>query len=154
MWPLLRPGFRIRFRHVQPDTLAPGDLIVVERTTRSGETIVQVHRLIGRTGPLFLEAGDNTYSATLVTGDRIHGKVEKIWDGEGEPVAIPSWSLAHSRFRFFLAAASTFFFAHELKDRFLGQRKSLLLWKASRLYHLGLGALGLRVPTLLPRVER
>lgn len=151
MWPALRPGFRIRYRRINPDTLAPGDIIVVSSRAKNGEPLLRVHRLIGRSGPLFLEAGDNTFSASLVTASRIVGKVEAIKDEAGKKVSPTPWLLQNSRFRFFLGGAHVFMFTHELKERFLGNRRSLLLWKVSAAYRVGLGALGLEVPALPPK---
>ncbi|MGZ3713323.1 MAG: S24/S26 family peptidase, partial [Bdellovibrionota bacterium] len=116
MWPVLRPGFRIRYRKVNPDNLVPGEIIVVQSTSKRGEKILRVHRLVGRSGPLFLEAGDNTFSASLVTGDRILGKVESALDAKGRKVKFPLWALEESRFRYFLRGAHVFMFTHELKD--------------------------------------
>ncbi|MGE3262549.1 MAG: hypothetical protein AB7K68_12280 [Bacteriovoracia bacterium] len=151
MWPILRPGYRIRYRKINPEFLSPGDLIVVEARARSGEAQLRVHRLIGRTGNLFLEAGDNTFSASLVTAERILGRVEGAKDPRGRNISFRKWSLEESRFRYYLLGAQAFMFTHELKDRFLGGRRSLLLWRASQAYRVGLGALGLEVPTLFPK---
>lgn len=151
MWPALRPGYRIRFRSINPDSLSAGDIIVVETRGRTGEPVQRVHRLIGRAGPLFLEAGDNTFSASLVPATKILGKVESVRDPRGKKIAPGEWKLEDSRFRFFLLGAHAFMFTHELKDRFLGGKKSLLLWRASQVYRVGLGALGLEVPAIQPQ---
>lgn len=151
MWPVLRAGYRIRYRAINPEYLTPGDLIVVEMLGKQGEKIHRVHRLIGRVGPLFLEAGDNTFTASLVPAQKILGRVELALDPKGKAVSFPEWTLERSRFRRYLSAAQVFLFAHELKDRMVGKRRSLLLWKASQVYRFGLNAMGLAVPTLFPK---
>jgi hypothetical protein len=151
MWPALRPGYRILYQKVNADYLNAGDIIVVKTSGRKGELILRVHRLVGRSGPLFLEAGDNTFSASLVPAERILGRVEQIKDARGKKVKFLPWRLEKSRFRYFLLGAHTFMFAHELKDRFLGGRRSLLLWRASQAYRVGLSALGLEVPAIQPQ---
>lgn len=151
MWPALKPGYRVRYRAINPDLLDAGDIIVVQGHGKKGEPLLRVHRLVGRTGPLFLEAGDNTFAASLVPAERILGRVEKIRDERGRPAALATWRAEKSRFRYHLLGANLFLFTHELKDRFLGTRRSRLLWQASQLYRAGLGTFGLDVPTLLPR---
>lgn len=152
MWPALRPGFRIRYRAVDPETLSPGDVLVLRARGRSGESHVRVHRLIGRVGPYFVEAGDNTYSASLIRAEDILGKVDAVKDWKGKAKSLPPVSpKADRRFRWLLGCAHAFMFAHECKDRLIGGRKSLALWRLSQLYRAGIGAAGLSVPTILPR---
>jgi hypothetical protein len=110
-----------------------------------------VHRLLGRVGPFFVEAGDNTYSAALLAPQDILGRVEQIRDWSGKPVEVPPVSrIRERRFQFLLACAHTFMFAHECKDRLVGKRRSLLLWRLSQVYRAGFGAAGLRVPAIPP----
>lgn len=153
MWPALRPGYRIRYRAVSPESLSPGDLIVIRSEDRKGNRHWRVHRLIGRVGPYFVEAGDNTFSAALVGAEDILGRVEQVRDGAGKAVKLGSNLRPEEqvrRFRYFLWCARGFMFAHECKDRVLGSRKSLLLWRLSQAYRLGLGTLGLKVPAIRP----
>jgi hypothetical protein len=151
MWPAIRPGFTIRFRAVDPETLSPGDIVVLRSRGRRGEAHVRVHRLLGRAGPWFVEAGDNAYAAALVAPEDILGLVVAVRDREGKGVTIaaPSARLER-RFRFLLGTAHAFMFAHELKDRVLGSRRSLVLWRLSQLYRFGVTAAGLRVPVIAP----
>lgn len=153
MWPLLHPGYRVSYRSVDPELLEPGALVVLKARGRKGERQLRVHRLLGRLGPLFLEAGDNAFSASLVDGKEILGVVETLRDWKGKALPLPPLKPEEFalRFRFFLFVASSFVFVHEAKDRLLGSRKSLLLWKASQLYRGGLAALGVSVPTLPPK---
>lgn len=149
MWPHIRPGYRVSFRAVHPEVLSPGDVIVLRSKNRRGEPQACVHRLVGRVGPLFLEAGDNTFVASLVRAEDVLGRVEEVRDWNGKRVPLPrSYDLA--RFRYFLWCARSFMFAHELKDRVVGGRKSRVLWQASRAYRWGLGTLGLEVPAIFP----
>jgi hypothetical protein len=150
MWPTLRPGFRIRYRSVSPESLNPGELLVLRSSGRRGESHWRVHRLIGRVGPYFVEAGDNAFSAALVRPEDILGRVEAVFDLEGRAVKIPRRYKIEGRFRYFLMCAHGFMFAHECKDRLIGGRRSLLLWKASQAYRTGLSTLGLRVPAIMP----
>ncbi len=153
MWPGLRPGYRVRYRSVPPDTLSPGDLLVLRSNGRRGESHLRVHRLIGRVGPYFVEAGDNAFSAALVSERDILGKVEGVKDWRGKAVKLkkqPRPEEMSARFRYFLWCAHGFMFAHECKDRLLGGRRSLLLWRMSQVYRAGIGAFGLKVPTIQP----
>jgi hypothetical protein len=149
MWPTLRPGFRIRYRAVSPESLNPGDMLVLRSIGRKGDRHWRVHRLIGRVGPYFVEAGDNAFSAALVRAEDILGKVEAVYDLKGKLLK-PKRPKLEGRFRYFLWCAHGFMFAHECKDRLVGGRRSLLLWKASQAYRASLGALGLKVPPILP----
>lgn len=153
MWPALHPGYRVRYRAVDPEALEPGALIVLRARGRRGESHLRVHRLLGRIGPLFLEAGDNAYSASLVEPKRVLGCVEEVRDWKGRRVKLSVYDSRELalRFRFFLFLANSFLFAHELKDRLLGSRKSYLLWKASELYRGSLAALGVSVPAIPPK---
>jgi|GEM_PF-4468617 len=150
MWPTLRSGYRIRYRAVPPDSLSPGDILVLRSTGRRGESHWRVHRLIGRVGPYFVEAGDNAFSAALVMPEDILGVVESVYDWKGKPLKLKRPKQFDARFRYFLWCAHGFMFAHECKNRLLGGRRSLLLWKASQVYRAGLGTLGLRVPAIRP----
>lgn len=153
MWPALRPGYRIRYRATAPDSLSPGDLLVLRSYGRRGERHWRVHRLIGRVGPYFVEAGDNAFSATLVRPEDILGRVESVRDWAGRAVKLPRQDQPEqmrARFRYFLWCAHGFMFAHECKDRLLGGRRSLLLWRLSQVYRAGIGTLGLKVPPIHP----
>lgn len=150
MWPTLRPGFRIRYRAVPPDSLSPGDMLVLRSLGRRGESHWRVHRLIGRVGPYFVEAGDNAFSASLVMPEDILGLVESVYDWKGKLLKLKRPKEFDARFRYFLWCAHGFMFAHECKNRLLGGRRSLMLWKASQLYRAGLGTLGLKVPAIAP----
>lgn len=153
MWPILLPGYRVSYRKVNAEALEPGCLVVLRARGRKGERQWRVHRLLGRIGPLFLEAGDNGFSASLVEENQILGKVVEVRDWNGKKIAIPAFAPDELslRFRFFHLVASSFMFAHEVKDRLIGGRKSYLLWKASELYRGSLKALGVNVPTLPPK---
>lgn len=151
MWPLLRPGYTIRYRQVDPEVLLPGDLIVLMHHNHQKQPQAQVHRLVGRVGPFYLEAGDNTFSASLVRPDSILGRVEEVRDWKGKRCRIPGWKLEGSRFRYFVWCANAFMYAHELKDRLVGNRKSKLLWRMSQTYRAGLHAIGLEVPAIFPK---
>src|SRR5262245_25875184 len=83
MWPSLRPGYRVLYRAVDPETLSPGDVLVLRSLDRAGRAHWRVHRLLGRVGPYFVEAGDNTYVAALVRPGDILGRVEKAKDWNG-----------------------------------------------------------------------
>jgi hypothetical protein len=151
MWPSLRPGYRIRYRPVNPETLSPGEILVLRSIGRKGESHVRVHRLLGRVGPFFVEAGDNAYAAALVRAEDILGRVVAVRDWSGKAVGLPpSPEKLERRFRFFLGCAHAFMFAHECKDRVLGGRRSLWLWRLSQAYRAGLGAVGLKVPAIHP----
>jgi hypothetical protein len=153
MWPVLRPGYHIRYRSVDPEILSPGDILVLRSRGRLGEPQVRVHRLLGRVGPFFVEAGDNTYSAALLPPSDILGRVEYAADRAGKEIQLPAISARRERrFQFLLACAHAFMFAHECKDRLLGKRRSLVLWRLSQAYRAGLGAAGLRVPAIPPAV--
>jgi len=149
MWPSLRPGYQIHFRFTDPETLSPGDILVLRGFGRRGERHVRVHRLLGRVGPYFVESGDNAYSAALVHANDILGRVELVRDAKGRSVKFP---LAPNRLdrRFLLGAAHAFMFAHECKDRLVGQRRSLLLWRLSEAYRGALAVVGLKVPPIRP----
>jgi hypothetical protein len=150
MWPALRPGYRIRYRAVSPDSLSPGDILVIRSKGRRGESHWRVHRLIGRVGPYFVEAGDNAFSAALVMPDDILGLVESVYDWKGKLLKPKRARELDARFRYFLWCAHGFMFAHECKDRLLGGRRSLLLWRLSQVYRAGFGTLGLNVPAIRP----
>lgn len=151
MWPTLRPGYQIRFQFTDPETLDAGDLLVIRSLGRKGESHTRVHRLLGRAGPFFVEAGDNTYSAALVHPDDILGRVVSVRTGKGKPVKFVSASKKlDRRFRFFLHCAHAFMFAHECKNRLIGDRRSLILWRVSQVYRASLGAAGLKVPAISP----
>lgn len=151
MWPTLRPGYRVRYCEIDCERISPGDILVIRAEGRRGESQLRVHRLLGRVGPLFLEAGDNAYAASLVTAEAILGKVEAVVDWEGRPIPLPAYvpSELPLRFRYFLFWANGFMFTHEWKNRMVGGRKSLWLWRVSAAYRASLAALGVRVPTLL-----
>lgn len=153
MWPTLLPGYRVMYRKVNAEALEPGSLVVLRARGRKGERQWRVHRLLGRVGPLFLEAGDNGFSASLVAEQQILGKVQEVRDWNGKKIRLSPFSPDELslRFRFFLLIASSFMFAHEVKDRLIGDRKSYLLWKASELYRGSLKALGVNVPTIPPK---
>jgi hypothetical protein len=153
MWPVLLPGYRVVYRPVDMDALKPGDLIVLSARGRKGEKQLRVHRLLGRIGPMFLEAGDNAFSASLVEEKQILGRVEQVRDWKAKQVSLPAYAPEQLalRFRFFLFLANSFLFAHEMKDRLFGSRKSFLLWKASEFYRGGLAALGVSVPAIPPK---
>jgi hypothetical protein len=152
MWPTLRPGYRIRYRAVNPETLSPGDVFVIRSHDRRGREHVRVHRLLGRVGHFFVEAGDNTYSASLVAPKDVLGLVSEVRDGEGKRVKLGAVSpRLDRRFRFLLGCAHAFMFAHEAKNRLVGARRSLVLWRVSQLYRAGIAAAGLRVPAIPPR---
>jgi len=150
MWPTLRPGFRVRYRSVSPDTLNPGDMLVLRSIGRKGDRHWRVHRLIGRVGPYFVEAGDNAFSAALVLPEDILGRVESVHDLKGKALKMKRPRELDARFRYFLWCAHAFMFAHECKDRLLGNRRSLLLWRISQIYRAGLGTMGLKVPAIRP----
>lgn len=151
MWPNLRAGYRVKFRAVDPEALEPGDIIVIQAQGRKGEPRLKVHRFLGRVGELFLEAGDNAFSAALVDGREILGRVESVVGWNGKKIALPAYRETRARFRFFRGCASAFVFTHELKDRLVGQKRSKLLWQASLAYRASLGALGLKVPVIAPK---
>lgn len=149
MWPTILPGYTVRYQSCNPDTLHIGDLVVVRGRGRLGEKHFRVHRIIDRLGPYFLEAGDNTYRATLVHGKDILGRVTQLWDDRKKAVEVPS-APEKLRFGFFRLTANGFFFLHEVKDRILGDRKSYLLWKLSEAYRAALRAAGVEVPAIPP----
>lgn len=153
MWPLLRTGYRVKFKKVDPETLEPGDVLVLRGEDRRGRSIVQVHRLLDRVGPFFLEAGDNGFSASLVSADAILGLVTEARDRAHRPIAVARVSpdMMSVRFRFFRGLAHAFVYAHEMKDRAMGGVKSPLLWKASVAYRKGLSLVGVKVPVIFPR---
>lgn len=153
MWPALLPGYRVKYRRVSAEALDPGCLVVLRAQGRRGERQWRVHRLLGRIGPLFLEAGDNGFSASLVEESQILGKVLEVRDWNGKKISLPAFSPGDLslRFRFFQLVANSFMFAHEVKDRLVGGRKSYLLWKASEIYRGGLKALGVNVPAIPPK---
>lgn len=153
MWPLLRTGYKVKFRKVDPETLEPGDVLVVRGEDRAGSTIVKVHRLLDRVGPFFLEAGDNGFSASLVAAADILGIVTEATDRAGRAVIVQRIlpDNMSQRFKFFRRLAHAFVYAHELKDRAMGSVKSPLLWKASVAYRKGLSLIGVRVPIIFPR---
>ncbi|HEY8280777.1 MAG TPA: hypothetical protein VIH99_14195 [Bdellovibrionota bacterium] len=154
MWPSLRPGFRVAYRSVSPDSLSPGDILVISSMDRRGRKHWRVHRLLGRVGPYFVEAGDNTYSASLVRPEDILGRVEEVKDWKGKAVALPVRpEKLERRFGYFLWCAHAFMFAHECKDRLVGRRRSYLLWKMSEAYRASLGAFGLKVPAIRPSLS-
>ena len=153
MWPLLRTGFRVKFKKVDPETLEPGDIIVLKGEDRKGQSILQVHRLLDRVGPFFLEAGDNGFAASLVSAPAILGLVTAAYDRSGKSVLIsrvPPDTMS-ARFKFFRGLAHAFVYAHEFKDRAMGQVKSPLLWRASVVYRKGLSLMGIKVPVIYPR---
>lgn len=150
MWPALRPGYRIRYRAVSPETLSPGDILVIRSIGRKGDPHWRVHRLIGRVGPYFVEAGDNAFSAALVSAEDILGKVESLHDWSGASLKLRKPKGMEGRFRYFLWCAHAFMFAHECKDRLVGERRSLVLWRLSQVYRAGLGTIGLKVPAIRP----
>lgn len=152
MWPTLREGYRVRFRPVPPEILEVGAIVVLRGRGRQGELRYKVHRLLDRVGPFFLEAGDNAFSSSLVHPRDILGLVERVWDRAGRPVKLPpGMPLAPARFQFFRLCAHGFVFAHEMKDRVVGRRRSWLLWQASALYRASLRTLGVEVPLVQPR---
>ncbi|MGZ3656192.1 MAG: hypothetical protein ACXVB9_16240 [Bdellovibrionota bacterium] len=151
MWPTLRPGYQIRFQFTDPETLDAGDILVLRSLGRKGEIHTRVHRLLGRVGPFFVEAGDNAYSAALVHPEDILGRVVSVRDRKGKIVKLASVPRKlDRRFRFFLHCAHAFMFAHELKNRVIGERRSLFLWRMSQLYRASLAAAGLKVPAIRP----
>jgi len=152
MWPCLKAGYRVKYRSLDPAALEPGDIIVVSSHGRKGEPRQKVHRFLGRVGQLYLEAGDNSFSCSLLTGDEIVGRVEEVRDWAGKKVSLPHFREHDRKFQFFLATASVFVFTHELKNRILGSRRSYLLWKASEAYRAGLQVIGLKVPVITPSV--
>jgi hypothetical protein len=153
MWPTLRHGYRISYRAVPADSLTTGDLLVLRGQGRRGERHLRVHRLIGRVGAYFVEAGDNTYSAALVLPDDILGRVEAVRDWKGQLVKFQNVKHTEQmgrRARYFLLCAHGFMFAHECKNRILGNRRSLLLWRLSQVYRASIATLGLKVPSIQP----
>jgi hypothetical protein len=151
MWPGLKAGFRVRYRVVDPEILSAGDIVVLQGRGRRGEHRWKVHRFLGRVGPLFLEAGDNAFSCSLVGADSILGKVVEVRDWDGKRLGLPAFQPEDPRFRFFRACAHTFFFAHEMKDRLLGGRRSPWLWRLSTIYRRSLGVVGVEVPVIYPK---
>ena len=149
MWPTLRKGFLVRYSPINIDRLEIGDIVVLRGAGRLGETRLKVHRFLGRVGPFVLEAGDNAFSCSLVAEKDILGKVIAARDLDGKKVSLAS-NQAPRRFKFFLLAAQSFLLAHEAKDKLVGKRKSLLLWKISQVYRRGLGIAGIQVPLIHP----
>lgn len=152
MWPVLLPGYKVFYRPIDPNQIQLGDIAIIHGEDRSGKPLLKVHRIIGRAGPLFLEAGDNTFVAFLIRADQIEGVVTRIKTKTGKEVRFKKITVEDlsARFRFWVFAAHSFMLAHEIKDRLLKGRKSKILWNASVLYRKGFETLGLKVPTLLP----
>lgn len=150
MWPLLRAGYSVWHAPVSEADLRLGDIVILQAISRDGFRHRRVHRLIGRIGPYFLEAGDNGVSAALVSAERIVGRVERAADGKGKPVKLPPYR-ASARDRLWNSLAYAFVFSHEAKDRVLGDRRSPLLWKAAHWYRRMFSLAGLEVPLVWPR---
>lgn len=150
MWPALLPGCRVHFHAVHPDSVRFGDIVIINGEDRHGNPLLRVHRIIGRVGPLFLEAGDNTFTATLIRADQILGLVSGAQTSNGKALKLKRISekqLAF-RFQFWRSAAHSFMFMHEVKNRLVGNRKSAILWRASVLYRKSFATLGLKIPVL------
>ena len=152
MWPSLRSGYVVEYLPCDPESLNLGEIIVMAGKGRRGEPHLRVHRYLGRVGPYFLEAGDNTFFASLIHVDSIKGKVNLVWDASGREVPLSElkWTQNH-RFRVFKYLAHLFMYVHDAKDRVVGDRKSYTLWKISQVYRTGLLGLGLNVPPIPPR---
>ncbi|NUM88478.1 MAG: S26 family signal peptidase [Bdellovibrionales bacterium] len=151
MWPTLRSGYRVSYFPVSSHELEPGDVVVIQGRGRSGEPLLLVHRILDRVGPFFLEAGDNSFSATLITPESVLGRVVSAEPPSGASVEVRRVIPSGLRYRAFRQAAHAFVYAHELKDRLVGGVKSPLLWKASVAWRKGLQVLGLQVPVIPPR---
>ncbi len=151
MWPQLRSGWRVSYFPVSSDEIEPGDVVVLKGFGRGGESLLVVHRVLDRVGPFFLEAGDNSFSAGLVLGSAILGRVVSAQDQSGKVIPVQRQIPAGLKYDAFRRAAHAFVFAHELKDRLIGGVKSPLLWKASVAWRRGLQILGLQVPVIPPR---
>jgi len=153
MWPSLLPGHQVRYKFLDPEKIKIGDIVILKGEDHHGKELLRVHRIIGRAGPFFLEAGDNTFTATLVKPAQILGKVIAARTKDSKPVKLKKITENELalRFRFWSFAAYSFMFIHEVKDRMLGPKKSEVLWKASIIYRKSFAALGLKVPTILPR---
>lgn len=149
MWPFLRDGYTIEYSEIHVSSYEPGDMLVLRRNDRR----VVVHRLIGRVGHWFIEAGDNALSASLVAPENIMGRVEQAFDHHQNKVALAgataNWQ--KKRFAVFVFLATFFLFMHQFKNRLIGGRKSRLLWQMSVIYRGCLKVFGLDVPNIPPR---
>jgi len=151
MWPTIRNNYSVFYRKHSADFLEPGDIIVFRGKDRKQRNIIKVHRYLGRVGPYLLEAGDNTFHGTLLEEGNLLGRVEKIVDQKGRRINPRKLAELGLRQRAFLQLAHGFMYIHEAKDRLVGGRKSLLLWKLSQVYRGGLKVVGLEVPPIFPR---
>jgi len=77
MEPLIRARDEVLLHHVDPAELCTGDIAAF----RNGPTVV-VHRVVGvvgrAPGRVFLEKGDNTMALSLVTEERLLGRVDEV----------------------------------------------------------------------------
>lgn len=151
MWPVLRNDYSVFYRELSADLLEPGDVIVFRGKDRKQKSLVKVHRYLGRVGPFLLEAGDNTFHGALLEEKNLLGRVEVIFDQEGKKIPFGKEAVMGLKQRAFLRLAHGFMYIHEAKDRWVGDRKSLLLWKMSQAYRSGLKVIGLEVPPIFPR---
>jgi hypothetical protein len=153
MWPTLLDGQLVKYVKVSPESIVPGMVVVYRGRGRGGEARWIVHRVLGRAGDFFLEAGDNSYTVKIVPLDQIVGVVKYVFDPKDGWQAEESklHYISPLRHRAYLALAHGFFQIHEWKDQVLGERQSFILWKASEWYRRGWSFLGIKVPVIMPR---
>jgi hypothetical protein len=150
MWPTLRETQKVWVERVFPEALTLGDVVVLKGYDHRGRDQVHVHRIIGRVGPYFVEAGDNSFSCGLVRSEDILGRVALVADERGRKFDLPP-APSLKRFRLYREMATAFLLVHELKDRVIGPRKSPILWTLSKGYRALWRWMGIDVPLLYPK---
>ena len=80
MMPLVKKGDEVIFKHAEPNDIKIGDIIVFKKEDR-----LIVHRVIRKyydgDSILFLQKGDNSTNAEVISGESIIGKVFAIRKG-------------------------------------------------------------------------
>ena len=154
MWPALREGHSVLFVPIAPELLEVGDILVLKSYLCSDQPIWVVHRFLGRVGPFFLEAGDNSFTASLISKEQIAGKVVAVRDLSNKEKKLPEFhpKTIPLQLRPYLPAARAFLALHLAKNRLLDARKSLWLWEMSVLYRKAFYWFGLQLPVLPPAI--
>ena len=149
MWPMLRDGDSIQYKKINPEHLRIGDIFLFRSKGKRGESLVKIHRFIGRVGEYFVESGDNAMQASFVTSEQVVG-VAISFERNNKKKLITSKELTKQQ-KIYFRLAQGFLLIHSSKNIFFANRKSKILWTASDLYRKSLKKLfGLDVPLIFP----
>jgi hypothetical protein len=133
MLPTLRENWRIKIVPISADEIKPGDIALINAD------ILCIHRIIARFKKnnqlFFIEKGDNSSTARIVSQEQIVGKVAEVYDNDSNKIDTELW---RSEFLHPLVYILTIFFFYRtlrfLKRLTLGNKEYKLFNSLARLY--------------------